>query len=298
MRNRKSVTALILLAAGVGLLAGCSGSASSDAGGSAVAAAGAGAANAPVPRSQPAGPASGSSGRTGVTARIAAGSAIVYTSQLTVRVTKVTDAATEARQIVETVGGYVANGTTSSVTGADAGLEVKIPVAVYPATLSRLAALGTQLSLQQQAQDVTEQVADVNSQVTSDQDAIVQLRALLSHAGSVGDLLTVQNQINSEESDLESIQAQQRALSAQTSYATVTMTIVGPKAKPAVVKHRKPAHPPSLAGGLAAGWRALRITVDWTLAFLGAVGPFAAIAALVAFAAYRTRRWALSRRTA
>jgi len=127
----------------------------------------------------------------------------------------------------------------------------------------------------------------VNSQVTSEQAAIAQLRALLSHAGSVGDLLSVQNQINEEESSLESLQAQQRALSHETSYATVTITILGPEAKP--VAHR-PKGPPSLAGGLGAGWRALRITVSWTLAFLGAIAPFAAVAAVAGYLIYRGRR--------
>jgi hypothetical protein len=138
-------------------------------------------------------------------------------------------------------------------------------------------------------------VADVNSQVASDQAAIVQLRALLSHAGSVGDLLNVQNQINNEESALEAMQAQQRALSHETTYATVTLTLLGPKAKP--VPHRTKA-PPSLAGGLGAGWHALKVSLSWTLAFLGAVAPFAVIAAIAGYAIYRGRRWMLRRRPA
>jgi hypothetical protein len=136
-------------------------------------------------------------------------------------------------------------------------------------------------------------VADVNSQVASDQAAIAQLRALLSHAGSVGDLLSVQNQINSEESNLESMQAQQRALSHETSYATVTLTILGPKAKP--VLHR-PKAPPTLAGGFGAGWHALRVAVSWTLAFLGAIAPFAVVLAVAGYGVYRGRRWLNRRR--
>jgi hypothetical protein len=229
---------------------------------------------------------------------VLAGSSIVYTADLTIRAPQVSDTADTAAQITESAGGYVSNENTSSGSGATANVELKIPVTVYPATLTRLAGLGAFVSLYRHAVDETQQVADINSQVTSDQAAIVQLRGLLSHAGSVGDLLTVQNQINSEETNLESIQTQQRALSAATSYATVTMTILGPKAKPAVVKHAKPKPPPSLAGGLSGGWRALRITTDWTLSFLGAVAPFLAIAAVATFAAYRTRRWLLHRRTA
>ena len=233
-----------------------------------------------------------------MTARVVSGSAIVYTAQLSVRVPDVSTAASAAAEVTQTAGGYVSSEAAASGPGATADIQLKIPAQVYPATLAQLAGLGTRLSLQRQAEDVTQQVADVNSQVTSDRAAIAQLRALLSHAGSVGDLLTVQNQINSEESNLEAIESQQRALNAETSYATVTMTILGPKAKPAPVKHAKPEPPPNLAGGLTAGWRALRITVDWTLAFLGAVAPFLAIAAIALFATYRTRRWLIHRRPA
>ena len=86
-------------------------------------------------------------------------------------------------------------------------MTFKIPVAAYATTLAALSGsgLGTQLSLTQQTQDVTQQVADVSSRVASDDAAIAQLRSLLSRAGSVGELLTVQNQIDSEESDLESM---------------------------------------------------------------------------------------------
>jgi len=236
----------------------------------------------------------------GTTARLAPAGEIIYTAQLTVRAASAPAAAAEAAQIAQGAGGYVSSEATSAdpdhPSEAIATVQLKIPVATYPATLRLLAgSLGTQLSLQEQAQDVTEQVADVNSQVTSYEAAIAQLRALLSHAGSVGDLLSVQNQINDEESALEALQAQQRALGDETSYATVTMTIVGPKATP--VTHPRPA-PPSLAGGLGAGWHALRVTVSWILALLGAVAPFAAVAALAGFVVYRGRRWLIRRRPA
>ena len=242
----------------------------------------------------------GGQGGTGTTARLAPVSSIIYTAQLTVRAKDVGSAAAQAAQIVQGVGGYVSSETASAdpdhPSEATANVQLKIPVASYPATLGQLAGrLGTQLSLQQQAQDVTQQVADVNSQVASDQAAITQLRTLLSHAGSVGDLLSVQNQINDEESSLESMQAQQRALSHETTYATVTLSLLGPKAKPLV--HR-PQAPPTLAGGFGAGWHAMRVTVSWTLAFLGAIAPFAVIAAVAGYVIYRARRRLIRRRPA
>jgi Domain of unknown function (DUF4349) len=282
----------VLLAA-TNFLAGCSGGTSSGtAGGQAVKAA----APAGPAVAAPAGGEAGVSGA-GTTARLAPASSIIYTAELTVRAASVSSAATRAAQIAQSAGGYVSSETASADPGhpsrATASVQLKIPVTSYPATLSQLAGrLGSQLSLRQQAQDVTQQVADVTSQVTSDEAAIAQLRALLSHAGSVGDLLSVQNQINAEESSLEQMQAQQRALGHETSYATVTLTILGPAAKPAM--HAKT--PPSLAGGLRAGWHALRITASWTLAFLGVVAPFAAVLVVAGFGIYRGRRWLIRRR--
>ena len=292
----------VMLAGGM-LLAGCSGTSASSAASASGMAAPTGEALAPgaaAAGSRAAGSAAGQPANAGTTARLAPSSDIIYTAQLTVRAANVSSAAARAAQITEGVGGYVSNETTSAdpdhPSQAIATVQLKIPVASYQFILGQLAGgLGTQLSLQEQAQDVTQQVADVNSQVASDQAAIVQLRALLSHAGSVGDLLNVQNQINNEETALEAMQAQQRALSHETTYATVTLTLLGPKAKP--VPHHTKA-PPSLAGGLGAGWHALKVSLSWTLAFLGAIAPFAAIAAIAGYAIYRARRWMLRRRPA
>jgi hypothetical protein len=223
---------------------------------------------------------------------------LVYTAELTVRAKNVGAALSAATAIVTSAGGYVSaenstgQGAGQPASSATATVTLKIPAAVYTGTLARLTGtgLGTQLSLQQQAQDVTQQVADVSSLVASDQAAITQLRALLKDAGSVGDLLSVQDQINTETSDLESMLAQQQALNHQTAYATVTLTLVGPKAVVKAKASQKPTPPPGLASGLTGGWRAFRLTIDWLLAFIGAVAPFAAVVAVIAGGAWWVRR--------
>jgi hypothetical protein len=228
-----------------------------------------------------------------------AGQQLIYTAQLSVRAGNVGTAVSRATSAAAAAGGYVSSENASNDPNhpdqSTATVELKIPVAVYAATLAELSgnALGTQLSLQRQTQDVTEQVADVSSRVASDEAAISQLRALLSRAGSVGDLLSVQNQIDSEESDLEAMQAEQSALNHETAYATVTITIVGPRAAPAPKPKSKAA--PGLLAGLSGGWHAFRVALSWLLAIIGAAAPFAAVAAVAGFAAYRLRRWLTGR---
>ena len=237
----------------------------------------------------------------GVTAKYArTGQQLIYTAQLTVRATSVKSALSHATSIVSAAGGYLSSENASAGQGqpsqATATVTFKIPAAAYDTTLAALSGsgLGTQLSLSQQAQDVTQQVADVGSRVASDEAAIAQLRTLLKHAGDVSSLLTVQNQIDSQESDLESMLAQQSALNHETAYATVTLTIVGPKA------HAKPpakaAPPPGLAGGLVGGWHALRVTVSWLLTVIGAVAPFAAVLAVAGGLVWWGRRRLIQRR--
>jgi hypothetical protein len=311
---RRRLLLLVALPAGLALismaaLAGCSGGGASSSASSAPAlgAPDAHAANGAIASSAVAGAASAASGSksaggTGAgagqdasAARLApAGQQLIYTAQLTVRARSVDDAVSQATSIATAVGGYVSSENASSDPAQPsqslAAVTLKIPVVVYATTLSELSGnvLGTRLSLTQQTQDVTQQVADVSSRVASDEAAIAQLRALLSRAGSVGDLLSVQNQIDSEESDLEAMLSQQNALNHETAYATVALTIVGPKA--AVKPKPKPAPPPGLVNGLAGGWHALRVAVSWLLAIIGAIAPFAAVVAVAGLAALWVRR--------
>ena len=247
----------------------------------------------------PAGAASGSSSASGSppgspAARLALASPdIIFTASLEIHTANVTAAASRATGIVLQEGGYVSSEQTR-IDPADharstVSLQLKVPVAAYDSTLATLSAvLGTQTALSQHAQDVTQQVADVGSLVTSAQAAITQLQGLLKRAGSVSDLLTVQDQINAQESSLEALEAQQRALARETSYATVSVTLVGPPHHRRAAAAGKRQH--GFLAGLAAGWRGLRLAGSAVLTAVGAALPFAVVAAVFAGAAYAGRR--------
>jgi hypothetical protein len=227
-------------------------------------------------------------------ARLAlASQSIIFTASLTIQAADVPAAASRAAAIATTAGGYVsgehASASPAGHAQATVSLQLKIPVAQYPAMLSKLTAIpGTrQISLTQQAQDVTQQVADVGSLVTSAQAAITQLEALLKRTGTVADLLSVQEQINAQESSLEALLAQQRALARETSYATVSITLVGQQTRSG--RHGgKQQH--GFVAGLGAGWRGLRLVVSAILTALGAALPFLALAAVLGGVGYAGRR--------
>ena len=238
----------------------------------------------------------------GLTALRLPGQAVIFTATLSLSAPNVQATVARATQLTEAAGGYV-SGEHASVVQAGkhaapvVNIQFKVPAAVYQSTLGALAGLGTRRSETQQALDVTGTVADVNSRVASAEAAIAQLRKLLTRAGTVGGLLTVQEQINAEEATLEALQSQQRALARETSYATITMTVIGPPPPPALRNH------PHLAaagflGGLVAGWRALRAVVAVLLTLAGAMLPFVIPLGLIALAAAAARRWLSRRRSA
>jgi hypothetical protein len=233
------------------------------------------------------GAASGSGSTATQTAKLTpASQSIIYTASLTLRSANAMTTAKQATGIVAAAGGYTsAENAISGSPGKSAGtvtLTLKIPVAVYSQVLAELSAssLGKQISLTQQATDVTQQVADVNSLVASQQAAITALQGLLSHAADVSQLLQVQQQISNDESELESLQAQQRALDHETSYATVNMTLLSTSHRAPPRKHHRGSS--GFLSGLGTGWRALRHATSAVLTGLGAALPFLVIAALLA----------------
>ncbi len=217
---------------------------------------------------------------------------IIYTAYLSLRVKDVSAIATTATSIVSAVGGYVSDEQESIPNDEHVPPQItltfKIPVAQYHQTLAKLGTLGHQVSLSQHAQDVTQEVADVGSRVASAEAAIKQLRVLLSKAGNVAALLQVQNEINSQEANLEALIAQQNALAHETSYGTVTVTLAGPHVK--IVKKHKKAKAHDFATGLRTGWHALGAVVTWLLTALGTILPFAVPVALVGAIAFESRR--------
>jgi Domain of unknown function (DUF4349) len=310
--------AVLLTGAGL-VIAGCSASSNSGGGASAASAPRAGArynaagrhaaANLPV-----AGPAAGTGAGSGQGTSKSAGTTtatgarllpasqdIIMTASLTVRVHDAGSAAAAASGYVTGAGGYTAGEQAQLSPSArqrqTVSMTLKVPQADYGTALAHLSGLGRATSLQQQSTDVTGEVADVASRVTSAQDAIAQLRTLLKRAASVSGLLQVQQQISGDESSLEALQAQQRALSRETSYATISLLLLGPKPH-AVHHHRHHARAGGFVGGLTAGWHGLRDAVSAVLTALGAILPFAAAVAVIGGVIFAVWRRIARRRAA
>jgi hypothetical protein len=274
-----------------GVLAGCTGSSHRSGSTGAVSGPAAGAAAqdkaapdagaAAAPRPAATGSAAGS------TDSIALRPALIRTAELTVAVDDVPAEAAAAGAAARAAGGAVA-GDDRSGSGADAHatLVLKVPPEKMDAMLDRLGRLGHEQSRSSSTQDVTQDVADVDARVASMQASIARVRAILSRAERIGDVVSVEGELSRRTTDLESLQARQRALAGQVNYATITLQLTADRAA-------APAPPPDRAGfvgGLRDGWHAFAATLGWVFTALGAVLPFLLLAVPVALA------WVLRRR--
>jgi hypothetical protein len=223
----------------------------------------------------------------------ASGQAISYTADLKVQAKDVTAAANQAKGYVLAAGGYVAT-ETGSTDPASANLSFRVPAANYSTVLTQLTdKLGKRLSLQQNAQDKTQEVADVASRVKSAQATLDTFKRLLSKANTIGDVLNVEQEISTREADLESLQARQKALAQETLYSTITLAVEGMGTPPPAKKHHSQN---GFAAGLSNGWDAFTALLSGLAAGLGWLLPFLILAVVVGVPALVVRRRLQTRR--
>jgi hypothetical protein len=215
-----------------------------------------------------------------------------------VQVSDVPKALDEARATAEDAGGYVGDETTTRDGRGHERTRVvlRVPVGRYDEVLSLLQGAGKLLERNAKAEDVTDQVVDVDSRVKSQRASVARVRALMDRAGKLSDVVALEGELSSREADLESLLAQQASLKDRTSLATITLSLSETPVKAA----KKPAKDDSTSftDALAGGWHAFVTMLRWLAVVIGAVLPFAAVAALLGFAWLRLVRPRLPRRPA
>ncbi|MFJ2889265.1 DUF4349 domain-containing protein [Streptomyces sp. NPDC087305] len=283
MRTRHSVRPLqalaaLLLASSLAL-AGCSGGASeksssaSDAGGDAKAAA-------PDTARQEGAAGSGNARNTKAVPKLTA-SSIIRTASLSVRVKDVPKALDEARTTTENTGGFVGNESTTRDGQGHERTQVvlRVPSDKYDEVLADLEGAGKLLQRTAKAQDVTDQVVDVESRIASQRASVARVRELMDRATKLSDVVELEGELSTRESDLEALLAQQASLKDRTSLATITLSLSQTPVAKAAAKDDGPGFVDAVAGG----WHVFVTMLRWIALSLGAVLPFAAVAALALF---------------
>lgn len=118
-------------------------------------------------------------------------------------------------------------------------------------------------------EDVTEQIVDVESRITTQRASVDRVRALLERATSTSEITTIESELTKRQSELESLQRRYDTLKGQSSLSTVTISVRQAGAPPA-----PPADEAGFFSALSAGWDALLVALRWLLVILGGALPF------------------------
>ncbi|MFI6088755.1 DUF4349 domain-containing protein [Streptomyces sp. NPDC051218] len=224
------------------------------------------------------------------------GTHIIRTATLTVRVKDVPKALDEARAAATDAGGVVGDETTDRDGSGDerSRIVLRVPQDRYEEVLEALEGTGKLIERKAKAQDVTEQVVDVESRVKSQRASVARVRELMDKATKLSDVVTLEGELSSRQSELEALLAQQSSLKDRTSMSTITLSL----SETAVKKADAQDDDPTFMDALSGGWSAFVTMLRWLAVALGAVLPFAAVAALLFLLWQRLVRPRLSRRPA
>ncbi|MFF4133364.1 DUF4349 domain-containing protein [Streptomyces mirabilis] len=210
---------------------------------------------------------------------VPAGSHIIRTASLTLQVKDVPKALDSARTAAVDAGGYVGDETTTRDGGGRERTRavLRVPTARYDAVLSSLEGTGKVVERTAKAEDVTDQVVDVESRVKSQRVSVARVRELMDQATKLSDVVALEGELSTRESDLDALLAQQASLKDRTGLATITLSLSETPLKQAAKKSGTPGFVDALTGG----WDAFVTMLRWIAVVFGVVLPFLLSAGLL-----------------
>lgn len=151
---------------------------------------------------------------------------IVKTGQLSLEVTDLDKAVTQAQSTIVGLGGYVSSSNKSG-TGDDATASVtyRLPVGRWDDALNALPKLASKtLSEQTDTSDVSSQVVDLDARLDNLKTTESALQAIMARASAIPDVIAVQSQLTQTRGQIEQLTAQRDHFKDQAAMSTLTVT--------------------------------------------------------------------------
>lgn len=173
----------------------------------------------------------------------------------------------------------------AAVTGR-ATLTVKVPPAELGAVLTGLDELGTVLSTNQQAQDVTDQLVDLSVRIRNAEQSVDRVREFLEATTDLRQMVDLEGELTRRQTDLEQLLATQANVTERVALSTLTIDVYPASAAPDPVEDDND----GIGDAFRSGWNAflgVLFAVGFVLAILA---PFLLLAALVLAVAWIVAR--------
>jgi hypothetical protein len=174
----------------------------------------------------------------------------------------------EATDVVVRAKGIYVGSSTAVPPGQPASGQVtfRVPVDAFEPVLRQLKGLGTYRGEESSTDDVTTQYVDLTSQLTAWRAQERVYLRLLDRAGSVTDVIAVQNQLQQVQSNIERLQGQIKHLEDQSSFSTIVLRLTEPGAAgPAAPKGRLARAWATAVNGLGVMAAAVLVAVIWLI---------------------------------
>jgi hypothetical protein len=224
-------------------------------------------------------PAAGAHGRPAVMQR-----AVISHGSIEMRSRDVARTRDDVLRLLQRWNGIVANEETGSDSHGrmtSASLVLRVPSSDFADAMAALAGVAHTVHQEISSEDVTTQVIDVSERLRAKRDSIRRIEQLLAHAKSLGQIISIENDLSDRQAELDSLKRQHAWLADQTSLSTINASIS--RTAP-VVHHRQ--QQSGLLAGLSTGWHALAAAGVAALTVIGFVLPFAVVLALLGVPAW------------
>ncbi len=155
---------------------------------------------------------------------------IISNASIALEVPNVDAAIDQVRAIAESFGGTVSNLSSSGERDSKrATVTVRVPTAEFFNALKRLESVGLVLSRDVGREDVTERFIDLQARLRSAERQEQSLLALMGRAQNVGDILTLERELNRVRTEIERYQGQINAISRRVDLATIAIALTLPR---------------------------------------------------------------------
>lgn len=150
--------------------------------------------------------------------------------ELTVGRGNIESALSKLNALVTGDGGYVDSTQANVGSGASDNFSygtivLQVPQRTFATLVAQVQRVGHTTSVNTNSTDVTAQYVDLSAHITALQASRQQYLLIMTRATSISDILAVQNQLNTLQSEIEQLQGQLNVLNHETTYGSLTVML-------------------------------------------------------------------------
>jgi hypothetical protein len=182
-------------------------------------------------------------------------------------------------------------GKGSSASPSSGTIVLQVPEPTFESMVADVQRVGHPTAVNTSATDVTSHYVDLQAQITAAEASRQQYLTIMTQASSIGDILAVQTQLDTLQSQIQQLQGQLNVLNSQTAYGTLTISLTE-------AGHHTTVPPIHVQTGLGKAWHdgvgGFVSGVEWLIRIAGTA--LFVLLALVALAFVARWAWRAGRR--